>query len=297
MCKYKFTSPGVQITTAPPLIHVTTVNDSLITLHLTDPPVTGLANATSSGCHFRPIGMDSKYHKGIHHLTLTMPPSTNLLSSTAIIQPITLNIMSTRDCKLLGYASPSSTTRTHTNAVNTLFSATLSRSQIRIRKANIRPPWKPAHVPGVLEDCLLGVAVDGTITGLALLDPALTHRLRWVQRLCERSKTVCPWLPRHMNNAFEGEMDKDVNLVVPPLGFGDERSDARRVRPEDMHIDGDVLLRLLQRGGAELLKQMMLEETGRKDRVAEWVRQNLDSQLCMAEELIEEVRKTLDRWY
>lgn len=154
-------------------------------------------------------------------------------------------------------------------------------------------------MPGVLEDRLIGVAVDGTITGLALLEPATAHRLRWVQRLCERSKAICPWSPRHMNDDFEGESDHDHDLdtVLPPLGFGDENRGGRRILPEEMHIDGDILLRLLHRGGADILRQMLQEEATRRDRLADWVRANLESQLGMVEALIQEVKRTLDRWY
>ncbi|GAB7348970.1 hypothetical protein MBLNU459_g7953t1 [Dothideomycetes sp. NU459] len=303
VCKYQFNSRGVSITAAPPLLHVTTAADSIITLELIESTVGGTrvtARADTLERYFRPIGMDTRSRKGLHHMTITtrQPAETSLERADA--QSLTLNIMSTRNCEVVGFISPSINSRTHKKAMTTQFSAKLSRSQVRLREAHIRPPWKPDHAPGILEDRLIGFAVDGTITGLAILEPATAHRLRWVQRLCERSSIVCPWLPRHMNNDFQGEEDSDPYLMLPPLGFGYEATQTPRLGPEalaaQMHVDGDILQRLLLRGGVDLLKQMLEEEATRKDRLADWMRANLEKQMTMVEMMIAEVKSTIDRW-
>ena len=66
----------------------------------------------------------------------------------------------------------------------------------------------------------------------------------------------------------------------------------------DRHVDGDVLLRLLERGGVGLLRRMLEEEAGKVvedsgDRIGLYVRRNLGKELDEAEAVVEEIRTVL----
>jgi len=292
-CRHLVGSPGVYVTSSPPLIRVSTIKDSLITLRH-DPRAETL----------EPIGLDSRERIAVHHLSLEIPHTTGPSSSQSTVthgsQTAALNIVTTRNRRIVGQTAPASTSRSFSRTVGTLFEATLPQSMIRLKKANIRPPWKAASVPGVLEDSLVGMAVDGTITGLAILDPGLAHRLRWVQRLCERSAKICPMAPRHSMIQFDGVLDDEDDFALPPLGFDDgaELAVGRvAVRPEEMHVNGDILQRLMERGGAACLRQMMENEAEGKDRLGDWMEENLEAQLNLVETLTKEVKSVLDRWW
>ncbi|KAL1305304.1 hypothetical protein AAFC00_002207 [Neodothiora populina] len=292
VCRFRPTHPGVYVTTAPPMVHVSTNEDSLLTLQY-----------SPDEHRFSLVGADSIPRKAVFHLTLDLAYPPHRSSSPDGHEPtsnLTLNLLSTRDRHVVGQIAPTPETRTFSNAVTTAFDGITSRSLVRLRKANVLPPWKAARVAGIVEDRLIGTSVDGTLTGLAILEGDLAHRLRWVQRLCERSKRICPMAPRHSMNVFDGDMDEDAALILPPRGFDLESVTTERsspVKPADMHIDGDVLQRLLDRGGVALLRQMLEDEAKRKDRIGDWVRENLDAQLEMTGTVVEDIRAVLDRWW
>lgn len=296
VCKFRTASFGTYVTTAPPLITITTNVDSLVTLQY-----------LPEGNILKPIGLDSGHRATVFHLPLVFPGPANPTSSLHSVvnghsaKSVAMNLVSTRDKCLVGQLAPSHTIRTFTNTVPTLFKAKLPRSLIRLRQANIRPPWKDATVPGILEDRIVGLSVDGALMGLAILDPGLTHRLRWVQRLCERSNVICPMAPNNTMKRREDvlDMEDDRNLVLPPPGFeaNAEAVGQMMIDPADMHINGDILQRLMHKGGAACLIQLLETELGRKDRLADWVRENYDDQLAMVETLAEEAKMALDRWW
>ena len=294
VCKFRTSSPGVYVTATPPLINISTADDSLVTL-----------------CHdietnnLKPIGLDARGRKSAYHLALDIPnPSSIVPSSQASAHHhtatrLSLSLVTTRDCRLVGMLAPSPAARSITHTVHTVFSATLRKSLIRTTRANIRPPWKAQSVTGVLEDRIIGVTVDGTLAGAAILESTLTDRLRWVQKLCERSKRICPMATRHSVQGFKGDFDEENGPVpLPPPGFESNGTAAPRLRkPEEMHVNGDILQRLLDRGGVSLLQQIMMEETARKDRLGDWMTENLESQKALASSLIELIGQVLDRWW
>ena len=68
-----------------------------------------------------------------------------------------------------------------------------------------------------------------------------------------------------------------------------------RFRAEDMHVDGDVLQRLLDRGGESLLREILREEakSGIGDRVAVYIEENLERELGCVRDAILHVRRLL----
>lgn len=326
ICKYRTNSIGVHVTAEAPLIHVTTSTDSLVTFRLQSSGPTSHGNPPSE--ILKPISMDTEQAYGMHHLTLTLPTPNSAPSAMDVDEPptsrvtgIKLNLMSTKTGTLIGRptlpSDPSAPTTSPTTQTSlpSLFSAQLPRSLTRLRLASVRPPWKPATVPGVLEDRIVGTAVDGTITGLAILDLGLWRRLRWLQTLCERCKEICPHSSRHAHGTFLGERDAAREGALP-MGFstptstdnsggglglwgggGGGRMGNGAYKATDMHINGDVLKRLLDQGAEDRLRQMLHAETERKDAVADWVREHVERELEAVDRVVEELRKVLDRWF
>ena len=90
-------------------------------------------------------------------------------------------------------------------------------------------------------------------------------------------------------------------MVLPPPGFEfAEQSFAVRTRhrPEDMHVNGDILQRLLDRGSADRLRQLLTLEAQRADDpMSMWIKDNLETMLSEVDTLIEEIRAVSDRWF
>lgn len=296
--KMSFCHSVVNITTTPPQIHVLTSDDSCITLEFAESAEMGAADVQGSdGVNLSLVAGGKGKESGAHHVTLDVVDG-------AWPAPVRINLFSTRDCRVVGHLAPSPTEHTHSKSVTVLFKARLSRSLIRITKGNIRPPWKPATVPGILEDKLVGTTADGTIVGLAVLQPGLAHRLKWIQTLCERSARICPM--SYFLSDLDGDDADDQDVVLPPRGFehesvpGEESAGyyyAGDGALDDMHINGDILQRLVDRGGSAMLIGILTDEAERKDRIGDWVRENMEEQCALAEKIMEEVTAVLDRWW
>ena len=121
------------------------------------------------------------------------------------------------------------------------FEATLPVSITRISHVDVRPPWKPRKALPSIERNLIGTAPNGSLLMFVILCEPTWRFLRFVQNLCERNKTICP--------------------------FKDHRTSQRRhlepanSAPTDFHIDGDVLSRLVdQADSAALLRDMLNTE-------------------------------------
>lgn len=93
--------------------------------------------------------------------------------------------------------------------------------------------WEEKYLP---RDYMLGSSEDGTVYQLSLLDEASWRLLAFIQNIAMREPQICP----HPNPRLR---DRDL-----------EPSMARK---QDMHIDGDILIRLLERGSRTLLTKML----------------------------------------
>ncbi|KAL8845126.1 MAG: hypothetical protein Q9176_000294 [Flavoplaca citrina] len=85
---------------------------------------------------------------------------------------------------------------------------------------------------------LLATCEDGTIYQLSLLDQASWRLLAYIQNMAMREPRICPYPHPRV-----GEQDLEPSMA----------------RKRDMHIDGDILTRLLERGGRRLLEEMLDE--------------------------------------
>lgn len=137
---------------------------------------------------------------------------------------------------------------THANAGRTHMHADsdMQTSVNQILRADIRPLHKrqfetPA---GVLEDNILGTALDGSLFAFTILDDDGWRILRFIQNLCIHDPRICP---------LESKQRRQRTPIEP---WSDN--------PRDLSIEGDVLVRLLDRvDSADVLLQMLLAEPRR----------------------------------
>ena len=134
------------------------------------------------------------------------------------------------------------------NAMTTVFEAALPGSVTRLRRIS-RPIWSHGrselnesdldrlHSLSSLEDeIILGSSADGTLTQMSILSSSEWRLLRFVQNMAERHPLVCPHHPRNPHKRH----------VEPSTA-----------RPQYLHINGDILERVLERGGEGLLNEML----------------------------------------
>ncbi|KAG9677522.1 hypothetical protein KCU99_g1693, partial [Aureobasidium melanogenum] len=297
VCNFVMHSPGIRVTTAPPHIHITTERDSTLTLQLVDNP----SNPNSK--LLRNVARGDGARQSTSHTTIDILHADHTTSS--------FNLTSTLNGELVGLRVPDPNQPPRIATHDTLFTAKLCRSVMRIVEARVRPPWKPVHrTSGVLKDDLVGITTDGTVYGFAILDEKTTNRLRWLQRLCQRNPDICPFTYSTPPTVTRNGYVKAVPVVLPPPSFENPADSGRDVggavlrthgrhRPSDMHVDGDFLVRLLEQESVELLTSILDVEAKKKvhDPISSWVRDNLEAQKAEVETLIAEARAAVDRWW
>ncbi|KAK4963843.1 hypothetical protein LTR66_012624 [Elasticomyces elasticus] len=385
LCEHRLASAGVCVTASPPFIQVTTNADSLLVFELLTTDTTALptanpsGNGTSSKHTLRPVGMDSVQRYGMHHLPIFLSPeppppqpqprtdttaedplnqlpNPNTTTTTTLQETPSFTLLTTKSATLTGLLHPSPTTPTSPrptpNTTPTLFTAHTPRSLTRLRRADARPPWKPRSVPGVLDDRIIGVASDGTVVGVAVLEEALWRRLSWVVRLCKRAGLAGSGVGRGGAGGFGrrygggdlGEGDHDYYDEVDdvrdlPMGFfGQAASDLpdyrggnaaasaswpqqrrQQVHPDALHIDADILQRLLdvgnssspsttnsdssssstnESGPASLLRTILLRAAKQADPLGRYLAAHLEqeSRMELLEEVVGVVREVCGRW-
>lgn len=93
-----------------------------------------------------------------------------------------------------------------------------------------RNPDKPRE-----SQAIIGTSIDGTITQLDVLAKGW-RVLRFIQNMAERNKVVCPFKGR---GPFLRHVDPSTR------------------KPHYMHINGDILQRVVERGDEQLIKEML----------------------------------------
>ncbi|KAL8696388.1 MAG: hypothetical protein Q9224_002821, partial [Gallowayella concinna] len=126
-----------------------------------------------------------------------------------------------------------------------LFEAVLPRSITRLCRVP-RPLWQDKHSELIHREAIIGTCEDGTIYQLSLLNEMSWRLLAFIQNMAIREPRICPYpKPRAYKQGIKPLLVKDRN----------------------MHIDGDILIRLLERDGKRLLLKML----GELDREDGWV--------------------------
>jgi len=121
------------------------------------------------------------------------------------------------------------------NAMPIVFEATLPAS-ISCLQCVTRPKWcrDPANPQG--DQAVIGSSEDGRMVQFDILSEDGWRLLRFVQNMAERNEVVCP---------FKGQGPYKRH-IYPSTS-----------KPPYMHINGDVLQRVLERGAEALIKEML----------------------------------------
>jgi len=324
-CRHRLSSPAVHITTSPPHVHITTAADSLTTFTIEESTPDDLEPSIL----LRPHSTDIGPAPGLHHVTIPSPST--LLPPTA--EPYTLNILSTKTAQLRGLLlpRPNGTSRVPSPC---LFQAQLPQSLTRLSVQNVSPTATTAPIYRIVGTSIDGSMTELRLLSLhewAGMKFLITL-LRRSKRICpfsyernlraariERAGYGAAMLPLGLKglSRYEGESEGlfeartglRVEEAAGLLGRDEDAGDAMdvdvsasenrqlgtRFRPEDMHIDGDILQRFLDRGGEGLLRVILEEEAENQhgDRVANYVKENRERELECVEDVFTEVMKLL----
>ncbi|QIX00404.1 hypothetical protein AMS68_005921 [Peltaster fructicola] len=281
----EFASPGAAITCQAPMIHITTRADSIVTLLVEETP-------TGSPHPARLVisSIGPRIEVGISHAIVRTTSGNDIA------------VMSTREKQIVGFSLPQHDAKRLGRSADLLFEATLPQSITRVRKCDIRPAWQAKPSDNVLVDGIVGCCTDGSLVGLAVINQKLWRQLFWMQRLCEWSADVSPHSSQQPMYSVlnEDEMGHDRALPIGLTGSSDimlAAPDDQLRATRDMHIDGDVLARLLDRGGALALRGMIEKVAKRQDHVGEWVRSHLELELAAVESCVAEASILLNSWF
>ncbi|KAK5112352.1 hypothetical protein LTR62_004315 [Meristemomyces frigidus] len=295
LCSLALAHLGVHMTASAPMIHISSSEDSLIALRLHEEHEDEQGNIVPE---LIPFGAGPRAEKSLHHLIL---PSNNDHGETT--QRTALLTTQRRSIVGLSVKHPTPTVQTSPLGSTILFAADLPRSLTRIKHASLRPPWKLTPPRGVLNAEIIGVASDGTIIGIAILNAALYRRLSWLQRLCEWSPLLSPH-SHHMPPYSANERGFAGEERAMPIGLTRDAATAKEeislrtlvAREVDRHIDGDLLQRLLTHGGAECLRRLIRGVAEEETQAGVWTRRNLEAELGCVEEVVGLVKGVLDCW-
>ncbi|KAI1265782.1 hypothetical protein F5Y18DRAFT_46987 [Xylariaceae sp. FL1019] len=109
----------------------------------------------------------------------------------------------------------------------------------KFAQARTCPVWVENRTPykllecGTPESCILGLTIDGSVIQFSLLSEAEWRLLRYIQNLAVEHPGICPWCPARLT--------EDLSLDPSPK--------------TNMHIDGDILARIVERRGS--LEEML----------------------------------------
>lgn len=216
--KIAMRSPGTHITVKEPHIYVSSSRESLSVYRY------------YAGQLVYQFGDQSARH-GLHHLQL---PSQSLILASDMSNTV------------VGLWQPPE--RRIDNAMTTLFEAVLPGSITRLRRIS-RPIWSHGdhdlhksntdnlyNSSSLGKETILGSSADGTLTQMSILSSSEWRLLRFIQNMAERNPLICPF---HPGNAHRRHIEPSV------------------ARPHYMHINGDILERIVDRGGESILNQML----------------------------------------
>lgn len=159
---------------------------------------------------------------GLHHLT---------------IPKLSLTITSQKDCTISGLWEPSK--RSVEGLTSTVFEATLPGSITRFHQIR-RPPWQ--NLFGLdrslaASEPIMGISTNGAMYQFEILDEPSRSLLRFIQNMALRDRRICP---------FGDEFMFRSRHIDPCLN-----------RRANLHVDGDILRRLLDRDAENTLRGML----------------------------------------
>ena len=216
--KIAMRSPGRHITVKEPYVYVSSSRESLSVYQYDAGQLVYQFGDQSARC-------------GLHHLHL---PSQSLILASDISGTV------------VGLWQPPE--RRIDNSMTTVFEAVLPASITRLRHVS-RPVWSPDgqklygsrldqvwNRSGLEDETILGSSANGTLTQMCILSSSEWRILRFIQNMAERTRVVCPF---HPGNPHRRQIEPSA------------------ARPHYMHINGDILERVLDQGAERLLNVML----------------------------------------
>ncbi|PPJ55649.1 hypothetical protein CBER1_09544 [Cercospora berteroae] len=289
---FTLASPGINVTVEPAgddlkEIVITTAADSVVVFCVAISPQDGTAS-------LRPVCTGPRADYLLSHLWL---PSAN----NAAVKSTPLVLTGSKYGQLIGMSIPSgdqikASDYGHRSA-SLHFEAHLPRSLTRLRPS---PPTarKGERPAGLVSGRILGSATDGTILSIATIDESSWRQLFWLQRLIEWSDVLSPF--SHTSPAYTAGEDAMLgqNRAVP-IGLGSKAAEIMLLttnsRLDDMHIDGDVLKRVLCEGGVEEVRRLMRLLAEEDVNVGSWMAEHLEDELAALVVVVGLVRK-IEAW-
>lgn len=220
--KHTLGSPSIHISVAGLFVYVTTARHSLTILKVENDVL-------------RPQFSDGVARDGMHHLN-TQDPSVTLVSDKACSVIGLWQPPRESPVQLIGLAERRTDRRTEGSAI-TLFEAILPKSITRLRSGALSNTWRSS--PKTQRETILGSSADGTFYRLLILSETSWRLLRFMQHLALRNRLICPF-------QYSNPPRKHIEPSTKKKHY--------------MHVDGDILIRLVNLGGASLLQAMLEQE-------------------------------------
>ena len=120
------------------------------------------------------------------------------------------------------------------NAMSRVFEAVLPSPITRLKRI-AKPAWSHDTSPEANNELIIGTSADGTITQFDMVTKGF-QVFKFIQNMAERNPLICP---------FAGIMPHKKQL------------EPNTDRPHRMHVNGDILRRVLEREGEECIRDML----------------------------------------
>ena len=166
-----------------------------------------------------------------------------------------LVIISSKDCTITGLQRPPP--QRISNSMPTAFIADLPGCITRLRRMS-RPSWQlneSSKKPRLSPESIIACTTDGSLYQIDILEESSWRLLRFIVNMARRHPLICPYREkfRAMVNARH----------------------ARHIEPATsnkrfMQVDGDILIRLLDRGDERLLKDIVNHEPDGEDAIVDF---------------------------
>lgn len=226
-----------------------------------------------------------------------------------------LLLMSTRQRQLRVFKYPSSANSPKLPGQDVLeceVHADLGRSLIRLYNTDV------VVIPEQSVIQTHGISPDGTLYGLSCLTAENWAVLKFVQTLCQRSLEICPHLQNASHDLYKSRTSDNLQDHTP-IGLAglkryqdesDLEYDARIGRvtdtesgssqllwqPENMHVNADILQRLLRKGEEMLCRMLERESEQCADRIGRHVAKYLVQEKEIVAGAMELVRRAVTHW-
>ncbi|KAL8793787.1 MAG: hypothetical protein Q9195_003617 [Heterodermia aff. obscurata] len=166
-----------------------------------------------------------------------------------------LIITSSKDGTITGLRRPPR--KRISNSMPTAFIAEFAGSITRLRRMS-RPSWQlneSSKASRLSPESIIACTADGTLYQIDILEESTWRFLRFISNMARRHHLICPYREK-----FRAMVDARHARHIEP------RTSNKRF----MQVDGDILIRLLDRGGEQLLNDMVNHEPYGEDAVVDF---------------------------